>query len=79
MLWRGGGGRKGGGGTGLEILIKEGFSGKGTFVQRPACCAVNQSHVSVFQAVAAMDRKALREDKLGGSQEHQRSGVGRVE
>ena len=44
---RGGGGRKGGGGTGLEIVIKEGFSEKGTFVQRLACCAVNHKAMSV--------------------------------
>lgn len=44
---RGRGGRKGGGGTGLEIVIKEGFSEKGTFVQRPACCAVNHKALSV--------------------------------
>ena len=31
---------EGGGGTGLEIVIKEGFSEKGTFVQRPECCHV---------------------------------------
>ena len=34
---------------------------------------------SVFRAVAVMNRKVLREDKLGGFQEHQGSSVGRVE
>ena len=37
---------EGGAGTGLEIVIKGGFSEKGTFVQRPECCD-SQSHVTV--------------------------------